>query len=174
MSDQLDHRELAHRIEAAIGEAPPAPGLDGLLTAGRRARTRRRWAQGSAALALTLVVGGGAFTAAESLDGTTVTDPSVAAGPSASSEDRTPSPDELATLGPDGLELAAGVSQVERVENPAEVTPPEQSIGVVLERHGVRYWMLLGDSPEGSSGVVEEAGWSYSTFDLWLAEAVAV
>ena len=190
MSDQLDH-ELARRLDTAIGEAPTAAStLDGLLAAGRRAHTRRRLVQGSAALAFAVAVGGGAVAAAGLGGSAAGPAPSVATEPptstataSASASDRGGAtappapmvdPEELATLGSRGLELGAGVSLVEQVENPLQVSPPAQSLGLVVERRGQRFWMMLRDSPQGWTSQVEEAGWAFSSFDLWLGEAVAV
>lgn len=186
-----NHTDLAARIDSAIGEGPPEPALDGLLAAGRRAGARRRLVQGSATLALVLALGGGALALVGTGGSSASPAPPVATEPPVPDDDPsepavpdddpsetastpTPYPDQLATLGQDGLKLRKGVVLVEQAENPLGVRPPNQSLALVLERDGNRYWMLLEESPQGGSSSVERAGGSYSTFDLWLDQAVAL
>ncbi len=177
----INHTDLAARISSAIGDGPPEPDLDRLLAAGRRARARRRLLQGSATLVLVLALGGGALAMIGPGGSSASPAPPVATEPAVPDDDpsgtvslRTPYPDELATLGTDGLELRKGVRLVRRDENPMGATPPNQSLGVALDYDGIRYWMLLEASPQGRSSSVERAGDSYSRFDLWLDQAVAL
>ncbi len=186
-----DHTDLAVRISSAIGEGPPEPDLDRLLAAGRRAHARRRLLQGSATLALVLALGGGTLAMVGPGGGSASPAPPVATEPAPPDDARsepavpeddpsetastpTPYPDQLATLGNDGLQVRKGVVVVKRAENPMQVSPPNQSLALVVERDGIRYWMLLEESPQGGSSSVERAGDSYSTFDLWLDQAVAL
>ena len=185
-----NHTELAARIDSAIGEGPPEPALDGLLAAGRRARARRRLVQSSAALALVLAVGGGAVAvvgpggSSASPAPPVATEPAVPddssepavpdEDPSETTSTPTPYPDQLANLGTEGLQLRKGVRLVRRAENPLGLESPNKSLGLVVERDGHRYWMLLQDSPQGGSSSVEPAGSSFSTFDLWLEQNVAL
>ena len=102
---------------------------------------------------------------------------SVAAGgilgpPGVDGEDPPPA---LATLTPDGLELRDGVTVLRRVDNPLRLEAPETSVGLVLEHDGTTTWMLATAAPDSGTGTSEEAARSgWPSFDMWLAEQVAL
>lgn len=96
----------------------------------------------------------------------------------------TPDPDPVAdkypygrvlSYGLDGVVLRPGATIVRRVDNPHAVTPPEKSVGLVVEFEGDTTWLSLTASPKGGGGTWEkatESGWT--DFDQWLAADVAL
>ncbi|WP_109509489.1 hypothetical protein [Nocardioides speluncae] len=76
-------------------------------------------------------------------------------------------------IDPDGvLQLSPGARLVRRVDNPLEMGPPKKSVGLVVEREGTTYWLLLRLS--GGSGWQERADEAdYPTFDMWLDQNLA-
>ena len=74
-----------------------------------------------------------------------------------------------------GLKVREGVEVVRRVDNPMGLESPKSSVGLVVEHAGTTTWMLLETGPRGGGGSYEDevdSGWP--TFDLWLADSVAL
>ena len=72
------------------------------------------------------------------------------------------------------LVLQDGVTILRRVDNPMNLEPPKKSLGLVLDDHGTKIWMLLESEPDGGFTARDDAGRTYPTFDLWLADQVAI
>jgi hypothetical protein len=86
-----------------------------------------------------------------------------------------PAEEEPAAYTGDGtLVLQDGVTILRRVENPMDLEPPKKSLGLVLDDHGKKIWMLLESEPDGGFSARDDAGRTYPTFDLWLADQVAI
>lgn len=96
-----------------------------------------------------------------------------------------PEPDPIADKYPYGrvvnygldgvIELRPGATIVRRVDNPHSLTPPETSVGLVVEFEGETIWLSLDSSPTGGGGTfVKEADSGWATFDEWLADQVAL
>ena len=71
--------------------------------------------------------------------------------------------------------LRPGATIVRRVANPHRVSPPETSVGLVVEFEGDTIWLSLKASRNGGGGTYEnaaESGWT--DFDQWLAADVAL
>lgn len=78
--------------------------------------------------------------------------------------------DELVTWHGGRLDPAPGVTVVRQVADPV---PGNESLGLVLQAHGVTTWMLLTHGGTAASWSLEsDSGWV--TFDQWLADQVAV
>ena len=168
---------LQEELEHAIGHGPEHRPLEETLRSGHRALRRRRAAGVVAGLAVVGVLGG-TWTAAgpgiqprESGGGFATNAPS--AGETSGEEDAW-TEGELARYGPDGLELRKGVELVRRVDNPMGYAAPRTSVGLVLDHDGSRTWMLIDSGPGGGGTVSDEAGRTFPTFELWLADAVAL
>ena len=74
-----------------------------------------------------------------------------------------------------GLVVRDGAEVVRRVDDPLGKEPQGSSVALVVEHAGRTTWMLLEASRNGSGGTTEaeaESGWP--TFDLWLADNVAL
>jgi hypothetical protein len=69
------------------------------------------------------------------------------------------------------LVLAAGVSVVQRIDQPYRATAPGRSVALVLDYRGARYWYALDRAPDGSAG---GAGvWSgdrRESFETWVRD----
>jgi hypothetical protein len=75
----------------------------------------------------------------------------------------------------DGLVVRDGAEVVRRVDDPLGREPEGSSVGLVVEYAGKTTWMLLDTSHGGGSGTTEDAAESgWPTFDLWLADDVAL
>ena len=73
------------------------------------------------------------------------------------------------------LVVRKGAEIVRRVDNPMGLESPKSSVGLVVEHAGTTTWMLLETGPRGGGGSYEDevdSGWP--TFDLWLADSVAL
>jgi hypothetical protein len=185
------HIDWPEEIEASVDTLPDrAPGE--YAAAGRRAVRRRRLAVSTLGLCAVALVGSIGWAALP--DGSSApADAPVASDPNGGSAQE----DEpagrfhrggLVTFTRAGLDVRDGVEVVRRVDNPLGLKAPYDSIGLVLRHDGVITWMSLEASkPDGSPlvhepwdpaqnadeiSVAAESGWP--TFDLWLAESVAV
>ena len=81
----------------------------------------------------------------------------------------------MVDYGPDGIELRPGATIARRVDNPHGLTPPDSSLGLVVEFEGETIWLSVTSTRSGGSGTsetAEESGWP--TFDEWLAAEVAL
>ena len=86
-----------------------------------------------------------------------------------------PAEEEPAAYTGDGrLVLQDGVTVLRQVDNPMDLEPPKKSVGLVLDDHGKNIWMLLESDPGGGFSARVDAGETHPTFDLWLADQVAV
>jgi hypothetical protein len=163
---------LQDEIEHSFGAGPAHRPVEELVAAGHGRLRRRRAAGGAAALAtiaalgLTYAVGQTGVPRGE--------DTPVASDPSNPAEDQDLVDGQPAMLGRDGLILADGARVVREVENPLGVEPPGTSVGLVVEYQGQTIWTLLDRYGNGAGAVYDEAGRTFSTFDLWLDDAVAV
>lgn len=183
---------LQEEISRSFGEDPAHRPVEERLTAGRRA-LRRRWAAQMVAGLAAAVLVGGAWTVSGPASQQRGDETSVAMDPTSSLEPQeNPSTSlepkqnlspahsgPLAELGPDGLILGDDVTVVRRVENPMGLVAPDQSLGLVVDHDGTRIWMLLAFEEKpgtsgGSSSTYDDAGRTYPTFDLWLAETIAM
>jgi len=78
--------------------------------------------------------------------------------------------DELVTWHGGELDPAPGVTVVRQVADPV---PGDESLGLVLNSHGVTTWMLLTQGGAAASWSLEsDSGWV--TFDQWLEDQVAL
>ena len=98
----------------------------------------------------------------------------MASSPAAESDEQFPYAG-LVRYSTKGLVLNDDVEVVRRIENPLGLQSPKSSIGLVVEHAGATTWMLLTASHSGGSGSTEdEAQSGWPTFDLWLADNVAL
>lgn len=168
--------DIQDEIDRSFGTGPEPGPVQALVADGRRALRRRRATTGAAALAIVLVAGGTAWAAAGPGAHTRGAGPSVASsGSPGPGEEETPvSRRHLATFDKDGsLVLEDGVTIVRRVDNPMDLALPSRSVGLVLDDHGKKVWMLLQADPGGGSSIIDDAGRAGRTFDRWLREVVA-
>ena len=168
---------LQDEIERSFGDGPAHRPVEDRLTAGKRVVRRRRATTAAAALAVVAVVGA-SYSVAEGVDGD-------GAGAVASQREAGEDPNDemfadgqLATYDAGEIVIRPGVQVVRTVENPMGLTPPATSVGLVLEYRGETTWTLMDwqmDGKTAGSGTTSDvAGTSFSTFDLWLDDAVAL
>lgn len=171
---------ISEQIETSFGDGPSHRPLEDRLSAGRRARRRRKSTEGLAVVAGVAVLGLAAYTLAPSGSPDTAKDPGFANPSTATPTD--PSvlerlaaleASKWATYDPDGnVVLGEGVTERRRVPNPLNSPLPEKSVGLELERNGERLWMLLEyeirDGDGVSSYVPEPAQKSFETLEQWL------
>ena len=174
---------LQQEIESSFGDGPAHRPVEDRLAAGRAAVRRRRVTGAVAAGAVVAVLGATFAVAAPGADrpgGEVATDPTTDAGPTQAPKVKQEPQDQLigdapAELTPDGLVLRDGARVIRQVTNPmGHTSPQKQSLGLVVEHDGRRYWMLLESDPRGASSVYDDAGRTFPTFDLWLADMVAL
>lgn len=178
--------DISEQIEASFGDGPAHRTLEDRLSAGRRARRRRKSAEGMAAVAGVAVLGLAAYTIAPGGTPDSAKDPGFSGQPSATPTDaslrkRLDALEESkwAAYDADGnVVLGEGVTEWQRVPNPLNWPLPKKSVGLEVERNGERVWMLLeyeiqdGDGVSGS--VSDPAQKSFETLEQWLADQVAL
>lgn len=166
---------LQDEIERSFGDGPAHRPVDDRLQAGRRAVRRRRATTAVAALAVVAVVGA-SYSVVEGVGGD-------GAGSVASQGEAGEDPNDemfmegqLATYDAGEIVIRPGVQVVRKVENPLGFTPPDTSVGLVLEYRGETTWMLMDWSTDGRTAgggaTSEVAGRDFSAFDLWLDHQV--
>jgi hypothetical protein len=169
--------DIQDEIDRSFGSGPEPGPVDALVADGRRALRRRRATTAAAALAIVLVAGGTTWAAAGPGPHARGADPLVA-------PDTSPGPGEEehpaaahqapAALDKDGtLVLQDGVTVLRRVDNPMDLEPPKQSVGLVLDDNGKQVWMLIESDPGGGFSILDDAHRAATSFDRWLREVVA-
>jgi hypothetical protein len=169
---------ITDELERAIGHGPANRPVQQTVAAGRRALRRRRAATAVAGLAVVGVLGGtwagaGAGTWLRGGEVGVATSPSPTGD--AETENEYAGEEPPAHFSDTGeLVLRSGVTVVREVDNPMGYEAPKRSVGLVLDDAGTRIWALLEDEPRGAASVYDDARQTFPTFDLWLADAVAV
>lgn len=178
---------ISEQIETSFGEGPAHRPLEDRLSAGRRARRRRKGAEGVAAIAGVAVLGLAAYAIAPGGSPDSAKDPGFTNQTSGSpTTTPTTSPTGAAASEPLGesmwaeydtdgnVVLADGVTELQRVPNPLGLQHPEKSVGLEVERNGKRVWMLLEYSEKGSAASSDPAQKSFATLQQWLDHQVAL
>ena len=163
---------VGEEIEQSFGSGPEHRPVEELVAAGRRRLRRRRVAEVVAAVAVVGVVG--STYAAVAPDGGGARDtPPIAVDPTEAG-DGSPAgvrPEEVRLTDDGRLLTGEDVEVLDRVDNPAQVSPPEYSVAVDVSIDGEHQWMFLTTGPGSGAGgaqlVDEEAD---QTFREWVAE----
>lgn len=174
MPDTTD--PIAEHLDAAIGAPPPDDAaLDRLLTAGRRARTRRRLAIGAGTAAAAIVVGGTAWALAPGGDASTASDRTPIAGQtSADPQSVLEQDDLLVAFGADGeLVIRDGWTVTQRIANPMGVEPPQRSVALEVTDGTDRFWYFLHGDADGWGASSDPAQKGYASLEEWTAEQAA-
>ena len=160
--------DVRDELEAAFAAEPAHRPIDERLAAGRRALRRRRLAAGAATAATVVVIGGAAAVTGlggspSSSDGGAATNPTDA--PSSETTDDDHAVDQAeprwAVLSPTGeITLGLGVEELRRIPNPLEVSPPEHSVALELQRGDAVEWVLIAAGPGES--------WEASSFEAYV------
>ncbi|MFC6287338.1 hypothetical protein ACFP3Q_08185 [Nocardioides sp. GCM10027113] len=167
---------LRQDFERAIGGGPPHVPVEQPLAAGRRALRRRRLTRGAGTLAAVAIIGTGAAYLAPDVE-------VQGAPPVAQQETLEPDdvpldirfPDEDIALDPTGrLTIPEGLTISRRVDDPLASSHDGTSVGLVLEGDGFSLWALLQADRDSAMGTVDYAAQQLPTFDLWLADQVAL
>lgn len=177
---------ISEQIEASFGDGPSHRPLEDRLSAGRRARRRRKSTEGVAAVASVAVLGLAAYTLAPGGTPDSAKDPGFSEQPSATPSDASTrkrvealEQSKWAAYDADGnVVLGEGVTESRRVPNPLNWSLPKKSVGLELERNGERIWMLLEYEIQGGDGVSgsvsDPAQKSFETLEQWLDDQVAL
>ena len=168
--------DLARELESAIPHLRTAPASSH-LTAGRRARRRRRAYVGVAGAAVVAIIVGGALSGMD--------------GPSSKAEDNpitsTPSPEipawaeeygnhGPASIYPDGrLWVAPDARLIRSVDNPLDIDDPTlvSSYAVEAEMDGEVDWSFVYRVESGVFGEMDQPGRWTNDFDVWIADVTS-
>ncbi len=168
---------LQDEIERSFGDGPAHRPVEDRLQAGRQVVRRRRATTAAAALAVVAVLGT-SYSVIAAADGDGAGTVASQRDPGGDPNDEMFMDGQLATYDAGKIVIRPGVQVVRRVENPMGLIPPATSVGLVLEYRGETTWMLLDwqmdGKTAGSGTTADEAGSNFSTFDLWLDDAVAL
>lgn len=187
-----DDADLAAAIDASFGDGPPAPSLDGLLLAGRRARRRRTTTRAAigGAVAAGVLAAAGASTgtwdltgAADGSSGVATTPSSIppatspSTGPSTEPSSEPSSESEARELGirfgPEGqLRVKESTVLVRRLVSPLPDAADERSYAVEVEVDGRRYYALVEWTPTGEMISSDPAGKSFVDLEDWTSYQV--
>ena len=175
--------DIREEIDRSFGTGPRPASVDERVARGHRALVRRRLLAGTGT-ALAVVALGGTAVVALGQPGGAGTEHVYAGGPSAPSsaavspvtptraEIRQALRRQLASYDDAGrLVLAAGVTVVQRIDQPYLTTAPGRSVALVLDYRGARYWYALDRAPDGSGGGA--AVWSgdrQESFETWVRD----
>jgi hypothetical protein len=159
--------DVRDELEAAFAGEPAHRPIDDRLVSGRRALRRRRLSAGVAAAATVAAIAGAAAVTGLG-DSPTGSDSGVTTNPTdtrAIDQARAP----WAQLSPTGeVKLGPEVEEVRRIDNPLELSPPQQSVALELRKSDKVKWFLLavrpGETWESSFGAFV----GFGSLDEWV------
>jgi hypothetical protein len=173
MSDLFtdDDPELRDALHAAVADAPPAPPLDGLLLAARRARRGQQVRRAAGGLAVAAALAVGAVASVQAIDRPGGDDRTgIATTPTESAAPL----DLWVHVSADGRLVPAPRTEIVRtVADPIPRQPNNRYWGVVVRRDGNEAWGLLSWNPKGTFASVEPPRTRFASFDDWLAYEVS-